>query len=44
MATLGKNQACHMKTKDVWNPRENNLCAGKLMRDRNIRKDKPKNQ
>ena len=49
MSSMGKNQACHMETSDVWglnteiNPK--NECVGrKLMRETNIGKDKPKNQ
>lgn len=35
MESLGRAQACHMKTKDVWNPTEKNECAGrKLCREK----------
>jgi hypothetical protein len=49
MSSMGKNQACHMETSDVWGQNteinRTNECVGrKLMRETNIVKDKPKNQ
>ena len=47
MSEMGKNQACHMETKDVWGSNteisEHNECVGrKLMRENEIRKEKLK--
>jgi hypothetical protein len=47
MSEMGKNQACHMETKDVWGRNteisEHNECIGrKLMHENEIRKEKLK--
>lgn len=49
MSSMGKKQACHMETTDVWGRNvvinQKNECVGrKLMSETNIGKDKPKKQ